>query len=113
MPARRRGLTLGEALLQDIADAGHGVLRDAHPPRVCKPASRSVVLVVAGTRPECIKLVPVIRELGRRQPVSVLVIDSGQHPEAVRRTFAEFGIRPDLELPPLAAMPNLRAAAGS
>ena len=111
VPARRRGLTLGEALLEDIANAGHGVLRDAHPPRACKPALRPVVLVVAGTRPECIKLVPVIRELGRRQALSPLVIGSGQHPEAVRRTFGEFGIRPDHELPPLVAMPNLRTAA--
>jgi UDP-N-acetylglucosamine 2-epimerase (non-hydrolysing) len=69
------------------------------------------VLVVAGTRPECIKLVPVIRELGRRQALAALVIGSGQHPEAVRRTFGEFGIRPDHELPPLVAMPNLRTAA--
>jgi len=111
VPASRRGLTLGEALLEAIANAGHGVLRDAHPPRVCKPASRPVVLVVAGTRPECIKLVPVIRELGQRQALSALVIGSGQHPEAVRRTFGEFGIRPDHELPPLVAMPNLRTAA--
>jgi len=98
-------------LLEDIADVGHGVRRDAHPPRACEPAPRPVVLVVAGTRPECIKLVPVIRELGRRHVLSALVIGSGQHPEAVRRTFGEFGIRPDHELPPLVAMPNLRTAA--
>jgi UDP-N-acetylglucosamine 2-epimerase (non-hydrolysing) len=103
--------TLGEALREDAADAGHGACRDAAMPRM-RARRRPAVLVVAGTRPECIKLVPVIREFGRRHTLCGIVIGSGQHPDAVRRTFGEFGIRPDHELPPLACAPNLRTAAG-
>jgi UDP-N-acetylglucosamine 2-epimerase (non-hydrolysing) len=102
--------TSGEALLEDVADAGHGACRDAILPRA-RAGGRHAVLVVAGTRPECIKLVPVIRELGRRQALCGIVLGSGQHPDAVRRTFGEFGIRADHELPPLVGAPNLRTAA--
>lgn len=73
-------------------------------------ASRRAVLVIAGTRPECIKLAPVVRELAQRRAVNGIVVNSGQHSEAVRRTFGEFGIRCDIELPPLPPSPNLGAA---
>lgn len=67
------------------------------------------VLVIAGTRPECIKLAPLVLELRRRNVPGVLVASSGQHAEAVRRSLAEFELRPDIELPPLPAFPNLVA----
>jgi UDP-N-acetylglucosamine 2-epimerase (non-hydrolysing) len=101
--------TLGEAWVGEVANVGHGGALAALRLRTAEP--RPVVLVVAGTRPECIKLVPAIRELRRTHALSAIVIGSGQHPEAVRRTFGEFGIRPDHELPPLGGMPNLRTAA--
>lgn len=72
--------------------------------------SRPSLLIVAGTRPECIKLAPVVRELARGHTFAGIVVNSGQHVEAVRRTFAEFGIACDTELPPLGAHPNLTAA---
>ncbi|MFO1396302.1 MAG: UDP-N-acetylglucosamine 2-epimerase (non-hydrolyzing) [Burkholderiales bacterium] len=71
---------------------------------------RGAVLVVAGTRPECIKLAPVVRELAHRRALTGVVVNSGQHAEAVRRTFAEFGIRADIDLPALTPSPNLTAA---
>lgn len=71
---------------------------------------RHGVLIVAGTRPECIKLAPVIRALERRDGIASIVVNSGQHPEAVRRTFAEFRIECDVELPPLGCAPNLGRA---
>jgi UDP-N-acetylglucosamine 2-epimerase (non-hydrolysing) len=69
------------------------------------------VLVVAGTRPECIKLAPVVRALVAARVPTVLV-SSGQHADAVRMTLAEFGLAPDVELAPLPALPNLAAASG-
>jgi len=69
-----------------------------------------VVLVIAGTRPECIKLAPVVRELAHRHALAGVVVNSGQHLDAVRRTFAEFDIEADIELPALPAQPNLGAA---
>lgn len=72
---------------------------------------RHDLLIVAGTRPECIKLAPVVRELARRRRLSAVLANSGQHAEAVRRTFGEFDIRCDLELAPHAGMPNLAVSA--
>lgn len=68
-------------------------------------------MIVAGTRPECIKLAPVVRALARRSGLAGIVVNSGQHAEAVRRTFAEFRVQCDLELPPLPPAPNLGSAA--
>jgi UDP-N-acetylglucosamine 2-epimerase (non-hydrolysing) len=67
------------------------------------------VLVVAGTRPECIKLAPVVRALDRAGLATILV-GSGQHTQAVRATLAEFDLAPDVELAPLPPLPNLAAA---
>lgn len=71
---------------------------------------RHAILIVAGTRPECIKLAPVVRELAHRRAFGGIVVNSGQHPEAVRRTFAEFRVTCDIELPALPPCPNLVTA---
>jgi UDP-N-acetylglucosamine 2-epimerase (non-hydrolysing) len=52
----------------------------------------------------------VVRQLRERRSLACIVVNSGQHPEAVRRTFAEFDVGCDAELPPLPATPNLAAA---
>src|SRR3954467_3436870 len=69
-----------------------------------------IVVVVAGTRPECIKLAPVIRELADEQSLRAVIVNSGQHAATVRRTFAGFGIECDVELAQMPALPNLAAA---
>ena len=68
------------------------------------------VLVFAGTRPECIKLAPLVRALGRRPGIRTLLVNSGQHRDAVRRTLAEFALRADVELPSVACTENLVSA---
>jgi len=57
-------------------------------------------LCVVGTRPEAIKLAPVIIELGRHAQVTTLC--SGQHTSMVREALDWFGILPDewIALPP-------------
>jgi UDP-N-acetylglucosamine 2-epimerase (non-hydrolysing) len=80
----------------------------AHPGHAS--TQRHALLVIAGTRPECIKLAPIVRELAHRRVIASVVVNSGQHADAVRRTFGEFGVKCDLELPPLPAMPNLGTA---
>jgi len=72
--------------------------------------ARTGVVVVAGTRPECIKLAPVVRALVAAQ-LPTLLVSSGQHPDAVRATLAEFDLVPDVELAALPALPNLAASA--
>lgn len=54
--------------------------------------------ILAGTRADVIKLVPLILELKKRRH-SLTVLDSGQHGEAVGHTLAEFGCAFDRRLP--------------
>lgn len=52
-----------------------------------------------GTRPEAIKLAPVVQSLHRLDAlVDLTVCLSGQHPEMARDALATFGITPDVEL---------------
>jgi adsorption protein B len=60
-------------------------------------------LVVIGTRPEAIKLAPVIAELRARaqaqnRPNDVFVCTTGQHSDMVAEPLELFGITPDLDL---------------
>lgn len=52
------------------------------------------VMVVMGTRPEVIKLAPVVAAL--RRHVDVQVCTSGQHREMLAQALAYFGIEPDI-----------------
>lgn len=57
------------------------------------------VLVVLGTRPEAIKLAPVIRRLrARPDRFATTVCSTGQHRELATRTLLGFGLRPDHDL---------------
>src|SRR5450755_628837 len=69
-----------------------------------------VVLVIAGTRPECIKLAPIIRRLGAHDRLRVVLVNSGQHSTAVRRTLAEFDIRCDIDLAELPQFHSMGAS---
>lgn len=58
-----------------------------------------IVLSVIGTRPEAIKMAPVLAELGRRQgAVRSLVCVTGQHQEMLDPILELFRIRPDFTL---------------
>lgn len=59
---------------------------------------RARVVVVAGTRPEAIKLAPVVRAIRAGGRLEAVVVATGQHRELVAPAFALFGIRPDLDL---------------
>lgn len=56
------------------------------------------VLVVLGTRPEAIKLAPVINELRRHPDVLTRVCVTGQHREMVWPILEFFKVRPDIDL---------------
>jgi UDP-N-acetylglucosamine 2-epimerase (non-hydrolysing) len=58
---------------------------------------RSVV-VILGTRPEAIKLAPVIRALKQDPRFEPVVISTGQHRQMLDETLAAFGLRPDIDL---------------
>jgi UDP-N-acetylglucosamine 2-epimerase (non-hydrolysing) len=60
--------------------------------------SKLKVLAVIGTRPEAIKMVPVLRELRTRTDVELTVVSTAQHRQMLDQVFGLFGITPDLDL---------------
>jgi UDP-N-acetylglucosamine 2-epimerase (non-hydrolysing) len=59
--------------------------------------SRPPIGVLFGTRPEAIKLAPVILELGTRG-IPTTVITTGQHRDLIEPVLQVFGIKPDHDL---------------
>jgi UDP-N-acetylglucosamine 2-epimerase (non-hydrolysing) len=56
------------------------------------------IAVVAGTRPEAIKLAPVVHALRRRPGIATLFVSTGQHREMLQQALAAFALEPDLDL---------------
>lgn len=56
------------------------------------------ILIVLGTRPEAIKLAPLIKELKSRQRFDTKVLVTGQHREMVDPILEAFEIVPDMDL---------------
>jgi UDP-N-acetylglucosamine 2-epimerase (non-hydrolysing) len=56
------------------------------------------IATVFGTRPEAVKLLPVIRELKTDQRFDLSVVVTGQHREMLREILEPFGIVPDVDL---------------
>lgn len=63
-----------------------------------RPATKLVVPIVVGTRPEAIKLVPIIVALRRSEYYEPIVISTGQHNRMVEYIFELAGIKPDVTL---------------
>jgi UDP-N-acetylglucosamine 2-epimerase (non-hydrolysing) len=62
------------------------------------------IAIVFGTRPEVIKLTPVVRELRRHGWCNVLLVASGQHRELLTQSMAECALTSDaLPGPPMSA----------
>jgi UDP-N-acetylglucosamine 2-epimerase (non-hydrolysing) len=57
-----------------------------------------LVLIVLGTRPEAIKMLPVIRALSGQPSLAVRVVATGQHREMVDQILGPFGVVPDHDL---------------
>ena len=55
-------------------------------------------MVMAGTRPEAIKVAPVVHELRRHTSLHTVLCNTGQHKEMIQQAFDDFGIQPDLHL---------------
>ena len=56
------------------------------------------ILVAFGTRPEAIKMCPVIKELYGRQEVEIFVCLTGQHRELLSDAMSVFGVNADFNL---------------
>ena len=56
------------------------------------------IMAVFGTRPDAIKMCPLVNELRRRRGVEVTVCVSGQHREMLDTVLEAFGVEPDYDL---------------
>lgn len=57
------------------------------------------VCVIVGTRPEAIKMAPVIHELERhRDVIETLIVTTAQHREMLSQALGAFGIKPHIDL---------------
>jgi UDP-N-acetylglucosamine 2-epimerase (non-hydrolysing) len=56
------------------------------------------ILVVVGTRPEAIKMAPLVRRLQASPNLSVSVCSTGQHREMIHQVFRLFSLTPELDL---------------
>ncbi|TZG27347.1 non-hydrolyzing UDP-N-acetylglucosamine 2-epimerase [Sphingomonas montanisoli] len=59
---------------------------------------KPVILCVVGTRPEAIKMAPVVIGLRARDDLSALIVSTGQHRDLVAPQLAHFGLVPDIDL---------------
>ena len=73
-------------------------------------ATSKLLLIFVGTRPECIKVAPVVKALDGHPDISLLLVNSGQHQLAVRACLAELELKADIELDALPALSNLAAS---
>ena len=56
------------------------------------------VFTVVGTRPDTIKLAPVLYELKSRREIESILCSSGQHKEMLEQATEIFGLSPDINL---------------
>ena len=56
------------------------------------------VMLVFGTRPEAIKMCPLVNELKKRQGIKTIVCVTGQHRQMLDQVLEAFGVVPDYDL---------------
>lgn len=56
------------------------------------------IMLVFGTRPEAIKMIPIIKALQRHKSLTPVVVVTGQHRELVNQILAQFKVVPDYNL---------------
>lgn len=61
-------------------------------------SSLKKVMLVFGTRPEAIKMCPLVKELKKRPTIDTVVCVTGQHKQMLEQVLAFFGIVPDYNL---------------
>ncbi|WP_342358025.1 UDP-N-acetylglucosamine 2-epimerase, partial [Brevibacterium casei] len=71
------------------------------------------VMVVYGTRPEAIKVAPVIKALERSDDMRPIVVVTAQHREMLDQVNEAFGISPDVDLNLMTHGQTLNQIAGS
>ncbi len=73
---------------------------------------KKIVAMVAGTRPEVIKMAPLWYALRQSAVLEPFLISTGQHREMLHQAFGVFGLKPDIDLglmQPGQTLPDLTA----
>ena len=68
---------------------------------------RKKILVVFGTRPEAIKMCPLVKELKTREKLETIVCVTGQHREMLDQVLTAFEVVPDYDLSIMQAQQTL------
>lgn len=76
-----------------------------------QPQHADRVLVVFGTRPEAIKMAPVVAALRRHHGLTTYVCVTGQHRQMLDQVLGIFDIKPDFDLNVMRASQSLEATA--
>jgi UDP-N-acetylglucosamine 2-epimerase len=71
------------------------------------------IIVMAGTRPEVIKVAPVIKILKKSNDVDVKLCATGQHRELVQQSLADFELQPDFNFDLMRANQTLSSLSAS
>lgn len=56
------------------------------------------VVVTVGCRPDCIKMMPLVKELKKREGLETILLSTGQHRQMLDQVFEVFGEKPDYDL---------------
>lgn len=56
------------------------------------------VVVTVGCRPDCIKMMPLVKELKKRDELQTILLSTGQHRQMLDQVFEVFGEKPDYDL---------------
>ena len=56
------------------------------------------ILIIFGTRPEAIKLAPLILQLKNLENIEITVCSTGQHQDLIEDALNTFDIEPDIDL---------------
>ena len=56
------------------------------------------IVVTVGCRPDCIKMMPLVKELKKREGVETILLSTGQHRQMLDQVFDVFGEKPDYDL---------------
>src|SRR5947209_13242893 len=72
--------------------------RNSQPYSTAQVVRMRNILVVVGTRPEAIKMAPLVRRLQENPKFVVTVCSTGQHREMIQQVFRLFSIQPDIDL---------------
>lgn len=56
------------------------------------------IIVTVGCRPDCIKMMPLLKELRSRQGIETILLSTGQHRQMLDQVFEVFDEKPDYDL---------------